>query len=184
MMQETDLSTFNNSWYKPGNPFKRLIWYVVNLLVFKNPLFVFIAPKLLLLRWFGAEIGSGVVIKPAVNIKYPWFLSIGNNTWIGEGVWIDNLDQITIGKNCCVSQGALLLSGNHNYKRSAFDLILKPITLEDGVWIGANAAVTQGVRCKSHSLLAVGSVASANLEAYTIYRGNPAVAVKERIIKS
>ena len=110
MMQETDLSTFNNSWYKPGNPFKRLIWYVVNLLVFKNPLFVFIAPKLLLLRWFGAKIGSGVVIKPAVNIKYPWFLSIGNNTWIGEGVWIDNLDQITIGKKllrvsrCLVTQ--------------------------------------------------------------------------------
>ena len=76
-----------------------------------------------------------------------------------------------------MSQGALLLSGNHNYKRSAFDLILKPITLRRTVfWIGANAAVTQGVRCKSHSLLVVGSVASANLEAYTIYRGNPAVA--------
>jgi len=125
-----------------------------------------------------------VVLKPAVNIKYPWFLSIGDNTWIGEGVWIDNLDQVTIGKNCCVSQGALLLSGNHNYKRASFDLILKPITLEDGVWIGANSVVTQGVRCQSHSLLAVGSVASSNLEPYTIYRGNPAVSVKERIIKS
>ena len=183
-MQETDLSSFDNSWYNPGSPFKRLTWYIINLLIFKNPFFFFLTPKVLLLRAFGAKIGKQVVIKPAVNIKYPWFLSIGDNTWIGEGVWIDNLDQINIGSNCCVSQGALLLSGNHNYKRPSFDLILKPITLEDGVWIGANSVVTQGVRCKSHSLLAVGSVASSNLESYTIYRGNPAIPMKERIIKS
>ncbi len=182
-MQKIDLSSFDNSWYNPGSPFKRLIWYIINLLIFRNPYFFFIAPKVLLLKAFGAKIGKQVVVKPTVNIKYPWFLSIGDNTWIGEGVWIDNLNQINIGSNCCVSQGALLLSGNHNYKRSSFDLILKPITLEDGVWIGANSVVTQGVTCKSHSLLAVGSVASATLESYTIYRGNPAVAVKERIIK-
>ena len=183
-MQETDLSSFDNSRYKPGSSFKKLVWYLINLIIIKNPYFIFIGPKVFLLRAFGAKIGKQVVIKPAVNIKYPWFLSIGDNTWIGEGVWIDNLDQINIGSNCCVSQGALLLSGNHNYKRSSFDLILKPITLEDGVWIGANSVVTQGVRCKSHSLLAVGSVASSNLEPYTIYRGNPAIPVKERIIKS
>lgn len=182
-MQETDLSSFDNSWYNPGNPLKRALWYVINLILFKNPYFVFIKPKIFLLRAFGANIGKRVVIKPVVNIKYPWFLSIGDNSWIGEGVWIDNLDQISIGKNCCVSQGALLLSGNHNYKRSSFGLILKPITLEDGVWIGANSVVTQGVRCKSHSLLVVGSVASSNMEPYTIYRGNPAVSIKERIIK-
>lgn len=128
--------------------------------------------------------GKGIVIKPNVNIKYPWKLEVGQYTWIGEGVWIDNLDWIRIGKNCCVSQGALLLSGNHNYKKSSFDLILKPITLEDGVWIGAKAVVTQGVRCKTHALLTVSSVASSDLEPYTIYRGNPAQAIKERVLRS
>ena len=57
-----------------------------------------------------------------MNIKYPWFLAIGDHTWIGEKVWIDNLAEVAIGANCCVSQGAMLLCGNHNYKKSTFEL--------------------------------------------------------------
>lgn len=127
--------------------------------------------------------GVGLVIKPNVNIKYPWKLSIGNHVWIGEKVWIDNLDHVTIGDNCCISQGAMLLCGSHDYRKEAFDLIVKPIVLEDGVWIGAKAVVCQGVVCKSHSLLSVGSVASTSLLPYSIYRGIPAVKVRERIVE-
>ena len=138
--------------------------------------------KVSLLIMFGAEIGDNVVIKPNVNIKYPWKLKIGENTWIGEKVWIDNLGEVTIGKNACLSQGAMLLCGNHNYKKEAFDLIVGNITLEDGVWIGAHSIVCPGVKCKSHALLAVNSVATSTLESYTIYQGNPAVKVRERVI--
>ncbi len=180
---KTDLSTYNNKWYQPGGSYlKRLLWYFVNVLFFINPLNPSSRSKIVLLRWFGATIGRGVVIKPAVNIKYPWRLSIGNHSWIGEKVWIDNLDNVTIGNNCCLSQGAMLLCGSHNYKKQSFDLIIKEIVLEDGVWIGANSIVMQGVRCKSHSILSTLSVASSDLEAYHIYRGNPAMKVKERIL--
>ncbi len=182
-MIKTDLSKFENKWYKPGGALKRLLWYFVNILFFQNPFFPFVNVKVFLLRLFGAKVGKGVVLKPRVNIKYPWFLEVGNFVWIGEDVWIDNLDQVIIGDNCCISQGALILSGNHNYKKSSFDLIVKPIVLEEGVWIGARSIVTKGVKCKSHALLSVGSVASNNLEAYTIYKGNPADAIKERVIK-
>jgi putative colanic acid biosynthesis acetyltransferase WcaF len=137
-----------------------------------------------LLRVFGAQIGTGVVIKPAVNIKYPWRLKIGNHVWIGEQVWIDNLENITIGDHVCISQGAMLLCGNHNYKRTTFDLLVGKIVLEDGAWIGAQTVVCPGVTCKSHSLLTVGSIATSNLNAYTIYQGNPAVAIKERVISN
>lgn len=181
-MNQTDLSIYNNSWYKPGPVLKRIAWNYVNLLFFKNGLFPVYGLKRILLRLFGAKIGKGVVIKLFVNIKYPWFLSIADYTWIGENVWIDSLAQITIGKNACISQGVLLLSGNHNYSKITFDLMLKPIVIEDGVWLGANSIVTGGVVCGSHSVLSVASVASTNLEAYTIYRGNPAVAVKGRTI--
>ncbi len=136
----------------------------------------------MLLRLFGAQIGKGVVIKPGVNIKYPWKLSIGDYSWIGEKVWIDNLDQVTIGRHCCLSQEAMLLIGNHNYKLPTFDLMVAPITLEDGVWIGARSIVTGGVTCQSHSVLAINSVASLNLHQNGIYRGNPAEKVKERLI--
>lgn len=73
--------------------------------------------KIWMLRKFGAKIGKGVFIKPLVNIKYPWNLDIGDYTWIGENVWIDNLTQVKIGSNVCISQGAMLLCRNHNYKK-------------------------------------------------------------------
>ncbi|AFV97994.1 hypothetical protein B649_08410 [Candidatus Sulfuricurvum sp. RIFRC-1] len=136
-----------------------------------------------LLRFFGSKIGTGVVIKPNVHIKYPWFLTIGDHCWIGEGVWIDNLAQVTIGANVCLSQGSYLLTGSHDYKKNTFDLITRPITVEEGTWIGAKAIVCPGVTCHNHSVLAVGSVAVSNLEAYGIYQGNPAVKKRKRAIE-
>jgi len=138
--------------------------------------------KVTILKQFGTKIGYNVTIKPNVNIKYPWFLEIGSHVWIGEGVWIDNLAQVNIGNNVCLSQDAYLLTGSHNYKKSSFDLILGSITLEDGVWIGAKATVCPNVTCKSHSVLAVGSVTSSDLQEYIIYQGNPALAKRKREI--
>ena len=138
--------------------------------------------KLFFLRLFGAEIGNGVVIKPGVKIKFPWKLIIGENSWVGEGVWIDNLDTISIGKSVCISQGAYLFTGNHNFKSSAFNLITLPIFIEDGVWIGALAIVRLGVTCGTHAVLTVASMATKNLQPYSIYKGNPAIKTSDRII--
>ena len=183
-MQKTDLSKYNNDWFDEGaGVVKRTLWFFTNSLFFINSFNPLSSLKVSLLRMFGAKIGKGVVIKPGVNIKYPWKLTIGDYTWLGEKVWIDSLDSVVIGSNCCLSQGALLLNGNHNYKKSTFDLMVSPITLEEGVWIGANSIVAGGVICRSHSVLAVQSVASADMDAYSIYRGNPAVKVKDRVIE-
>lgn len=160
------------------------IWYLVNILFFKSSLNPFSILKVFFLSLFGAKVGKGVVIKPGVNIKYPWFLEIGDHCWIGEQVWIDNLTNVVIQSNVCLSQGAMLLTGNHNYKKESFDLMIGRITLEEGVWIGAKSVVCPGVTCRSHAVLAVGSVATQNLEAYTIYQGNPAQAVRRRVILS
>ena len=182
MKIETDLSTFNNDWYNPGNKLKVLIWFLMNSLVINNYLPIPMVIKVFILRLFGAKIGNNFVIKPKVNIKYPWFLEIGNNVWIGETVWIDNFVKVTIQDNACISQGALLLTGNHDYKKSTFDLIPKEIYVEKGVWIGAKSVVCGGVKCFSHAVLAVNSVATSNLKPFTIYQGNPAVEVRTRII--
>ncbi len=179
---KTDLSLFNNHHYNPGSAIKRLSWYIANRLFINTSILFPSSFKCKILTLFGAEIGKGIVIKPNVNIKYPWFLSIGDNSWIGENVWIDNLVQVNIGANVCVSQGAMLLTGNHDYKKESFDLITGEITLEEGVWIGAKSLVCPGVVCKSHSVLAVSSVATKDLGSYSIYQGNPAVKVRNRII--
>jgi len=180
---KTDLSAFNNKWYKPGSFFiMRIFWYIINAL-FIHSWIPGSAWRSFFLRLYGADIGYGCVFKPHVNIKYPWNLEIGNHTWIGERVWIDNLAKVSIADNCCISQGALLLCGNHNYKKQTFDLLVGSITLEEGVWIGAKSIVTANVTCKSHSVLSAGSVATSNLDEYSIYAGNPAVKIRERKIE-
>jgi putative colanic acid biosynthesis acetyltransferase WcaF len=182
-MKETDLSSYNNSWYNPGaGKIKILLWYFVNVLFFINPLNPLSGLKVFLLKLFGAKVGKGVVIKPNVNIKYPWLLEIGEYSWVGERVWIDNLAPVKIGKNCCLSQGAMLLCGNHNYKKSTFDLIVKEITLEDGAWVGAMSVVCPGVTIKTHAILTVQSVATETLEPFMMYKGNPAVKIRERVM--
>jgi putative colanic acid biosynthesis acetyltransferase WcaF len=185
MEQKTDLSRFDNSWYKPGaSGFTRAVWYLVNFFVFRNTFFTSYFIKRKILRLFGARIGRKVIIKPGVNIKYPWKLNIGKNSWVGEDAWIDNLAEVTIGDNVCISQGAMLLCGNHNYKKSSFDLLVGAITIEEGAWIGAKAVVCPGIICHSHSVLTVGSIAVSNLEAFGVYQGNPAKKVRERFIIS
>lgn len=180
----TDLSAYNNDWYNPGaSALKRTLWYFVNASLFINPLNPVSSLKVKLLRLFGARVGKGVTLKPNINIKYPWLLEIGDHVWIGEGVWIDNLAPVSIGSHVCISQGALLLTGNHNYKKKTFDLMVGKITLADGAWIGAKSVVCPGITCGSHSVLAVGSVAVKDLKPYFIYQGNPAVPVRERTIE-
>lgn len=180
---KTDLGQYDNSWYQPGNGLKRACWFVLNSIFFKSSIFPFSGCKVFLLRLFGAKAGRNVFIKPSVSIKYPWFLTLGSNVWIGEGVWIDNLGKVIIGNNVCLSQGSMLLSGNHDYTKPSFDLMIKEIILEDGVWIGARAVVCGGVVCKDHSVLTVGSVATRSLEPFTICQGNPAVKVKDRALQ-
>jgi len=183
-MQKTDLQSYNNHPYHPGgNAFKRVLWHYTNIFFFKSSLFPFYGFKVFLLRAFGAKVGKQVELKPSVNIKYPWNLTIGDEVWIGENAWLDSLVMITIGSNVCLSQGATLLTGSHNYKKTSFDLVTGSVTLEDGVWIGAHAIVNQGITAASHSVLTSGSVATKNMEAYSIYQGNPAVKVRSRTIE-
>ena len=181
---KTNLKNYNKQGYSPGrNKLIRLFWFIINALIFQNPLLYLPRIKILLLRLFGAKVGLGVIIKCSVNIKYPWKLSIGDYVWIGEKVWLDSLAQISIGNNVCISQGAMLLTGNHDYKKSSFDLIVKGIVLKDGVWIAAKAVVCPGVTAESHAILTVGAVATKDLQSFCIYQGNPAVKMRKRAIE-
>ncbi|QXP64483.1 WcaF family extracellular polysaccharide biosynthesis acetyltransferase [Polaribacter sp. HaHaR_3_91] len=181
-MKKVKLSNYNNDWYKPGSKIKILIWYYINIFFLINPLNPISSLKIFILRLFGAKIGNNVAIKQSVNVKYPWLLEVGDNVWVGENVWIDNLAKVKIEDNVCISQGAMLLCGNHDYKKSSFDLLLGEITLKKGSWVGAKSVVCPGVTLNSHAILAVGSIANKDLEAYSIYQGNPAIKIRKRNI--
>lgn len=178
---KVDLSRFDNPDFDPGAGYvKRTLWYFTNALFFINPLFPFRTPKPYLLRLFGAKVGKGVVIHPGVNIKFPWKLAIGSHVWIGQRAWLDNLDQLTMQDNVVVSQGAMIIQGSHDYRKVDYPTLHAPVLLEEGSWVGAGAMVLGGVTLRSHALLAAGSVTGKSLKAYTIYRGNPAMPVRER----
>jgi len=132
---------------------------------------------------FGAEIGPNVVIKPHTKVKFPWRLRIGENSWIGENVWIDNLADVSIGSNACISQGAYLCTGSHDWNAPKFDLIVKPIVIADGAWVAAKSTVGPGVTIGEGAVLGLGSTTSKDLEPWSIYSGTPAVFVKKRQIK-
>ncbi|WP_026898967.1 WcaF family extracellular polysaccharide biosynthesis acetyltransferase [Daejeonella oryzae] len=162
---------------------KIFIWYFISTLFFRSGLIPFSVILVMILRLFGAKIGRDVRIKPFVNIKYPWKLSIDDHTWIGENCCIENLARVSLEKNVCLSQGCMILTGNHDYKSPYFDLITREVYIEEGAWIGAKSVVCPGIRVFSHAILTVGSIATQNLEAYTIYQGNPAVKVRIRTIE-
>ena len=162
---------------------KQLLWFVLGALLVRNPLIPFSGFRNWVLQSFGATIGIEARIRPGVQIKYPWKLKMGDHVWLGENCWIDNITDVHIGSHVCISQGAMLCTGNHDYSSPGFELIAKPITLEDGVWIGAKALVGPGITAFSHSVLTAGSIATKNLEAYGIYQGNPALLIKTRTIK-
>jgi len=60
--------------------------------------------------------------------------------------------------------------------------MIDDIVIEDGVWVGAKSVVCAGVTLKSHSVITVGSVITKDTEEYTIYQGNPAKAIRIRVI--
>jgi putative colanic acid biosynthesis acetyltransferase WcaF len=138
--------------------------------------------KRVLLRIFGATVGAGVVVKPRVNVKYPWNVTVGDHSWIGEGVWLDSLAAIRIGSDACVSQGTMVETGNHDWSRPAFDLVVKEVVIEDGAWAAVRSLLLPGARLASHAVLGAGSVLSGDTEPYGIYVGVPARKVKERVI--
>ena len=136
--------------------------------------------RVLILKIFKAKIGSGVVIKPRVRIKFPWNLSIGDNCWIGESVWIDNLCDVIIDNDVCISQGVYLCTGSHNWSKATFDLILKPIKIASQVWLCAMSKVGPGIDIGEGAILSLGSIATKSLEPWTVNQGNPATPIKKR----
>jgi putative colanic acid biosynthesis acetyltransferase WcaF len=181
---KVDLGRFQAGHFDRGAGFVREgFWIIASTILFRMCPFKLSKLKRLVLKLFGAEVGEGVVIKPRVNITFPWKLKLGDNVWLGEECWLLNLEQIHVGNNVCISQRAFLCTGNHDYAEQGFDLILGPIQIEDGAWIGANAWVGPGVQIGTHAVLAAGSVMTSDMIPFGIYRGNPALLVKKREIR-
>lgn len=177
------LNQFDNRQWSRGRPFViELSWIVLSALFVRSWL-PGSAHRRFLLRLFGAKVGRAVVMKPRMLVKFPWRLEIGDHSWIGEDAWIDNLALVKIGSNVCVSQGAYLCTGSHDWSSPTFDLIVKPITIADGAWVAAKSTVGPGVTVGEGAVLGLGSTTSKDLEPWCVYSGAPAEFVRKRVLR-
>ena len=180
-MSQVRLNQYDNSWYQPGRSLLwQIAWFFLGAPILRCALLPMSSLRVWLLRFFGARIGKGVVIKPGARVKYPWHLRTGDDCWIGEDCWIDNLTTVELGNDVCVSQGAYLCTGNHDWTHSAFGLIIKPIHLGDGSWVGARSFLAPGVVLEKCAIAAAGSVVYKNIPQFEIHAGNPAAFLKVR----
>lgn len=127
-------------WLLAAEPLLRTIWCPRRI-------------RVAVLRSFGAKIGTGVRIRHQVHIHWPWKLEIGDDSWIGVGARLLNLEPIIIGSNVCISQEALLCTGSHQADDPAFGFDNAPIWVDDGAWIATRATVLRGVRIGAGALI-------------------------------
>lgn len=134
----------------------------------------------MLYRLFGAKVGRNVLIRKSARCNYPWKITIGNNSWIGDEAWLYALERITIGNNVVISQQAYLCTGSHDIEDPKFGLRTSPITIEDGSWVALGALILPGVTIAAGSVVAARSVLTKSTKPWTIYCGVPAIAVRHR----
>lgn len=134
------------------------------------------------MKLFGAKIGRGVLLRPSVEITYPWKVSIGDWSWIGDNVTLYSLGDIDIGKNVVISQNSYLCTGSHDFDSVTFDIFTKPIVVESESWLAADVFVAPGVRIQRGVVVGARSTVLHDLPAMTVCYGNPARPVRPRIM--
>ena len=180
-----DLSRFSTAGFDRGaGVIKEALWLIVRKLIFEHLPGRWYGLKRALLRAFGAKIGRGVVVKPGAIITHPWNLEVGDHVWIGEEDWLLSLDKIILEDHVALAHRVFLATGNHDYTSETFELKTSPIRVCSGAWLTSGTMVGPGVTVGAGAVLTMGSVATDDLEPWSIHRGNPAQKIGERKIRS
>ena len=168
--------------FSRSNRFARLLWGLVYLLLFRFSPIPFHEWRSFILRLFGAKIGKGVHVYPAVRIWAPWNLEIKDHAGIASGVNLYAQGKILIGRKTVISQGAHLCAGTHDYTREGFPLYTKPIVIGDEVWIAADVFVHPGISIGNGTVVGARSVVTRSLPEWKVCSGHPCIPVKNRVL--
>lgn len=150
------------------------LWWIVQALLFHPSPQVLYGWRRFLLRLFGAQIGTGVLIRPSVRVTYPWKLSIGDHSQVGDGAELYTLGRISIGRNAVVSQGCYICTGGHDPAREDFAIYQQPVAIEDEAWLAAQCFVMPGVTVRRGSFCMVRSLVTKDTCEGGVYAGSPA----------
>jgi len=157
------------------------LWWLVQATLFNLSPQIFYGWRRWLLRLFGAKIGRGVLLRPSVEITYPWKVSIGDWSWIGDNVSLYSLGEIEISDNVVISQNSYLCTGSHDFMKPSFDIFAKKIVVESESWIAANVFVAPGVRIGRGAVVGACSTVLHDLPSKMVCHGNPARPMRPRL---
>ncbi|MCJ1706806.1 acetyltransferase [Microbacterium sp. VKM Ac-2923] len=169
------------AWDQPT--WKVYLWAICELIFVTNPWQISSAVRISVLRAFGARIGQGVIFRPRTRVKFPWKLHVGDRSWIGEGVWFHNQDDIHIGHDVVVSQETFVTAGSHAHRRD-MALITRPVHIEDGAWVTSRCVILGGARIGRNCVITPLSVVDGRpVPAGEIWGGNPLAYVADRVLE-
>lgn len=164
---------------------KNIIWQLINNTIFRfTPPYLtfFRKSRVLLLRLFGANINWSASVHPTAKIDYPWNLTMGHLSSLGEKSWAYAMAPITIGEKTCIGKDTYLITGSHNISSNRFELMIKPITIGDCCWLTTGVTILQDCHIGDYSVVAANSTVTKNIEPWSVVGGNPAKFIKKRII--
>ena len=141
------------------------------------------------LRRNGNISASAIFLGNNIKISHPESITIGECTVLHDHTYLFTKGGLTIGHHVHLARGITIFTCNHNFKSNEFipygkDDIMKPVKIEDCVWIGANVSIIPGVTIEEGSIVGMGTVVSRNIPKGAIVGGNPAKIIGNRDMKT
>jgi acetyltransferase-like isoleucine patch superfamily enzyme len=137
------------------------------------------------------SIGNDCKLEHSIYFKYAGIWSIGpsiiieDKVFIGSGCEFNITKGIQIGKNTMIASGCRFIDHDHGTaKGTAINdqkATVRPIIIEEEVWLGVNCVVLKGVKIGKGAVVAAGSVVTKSIPAYEIWAGVPAKKINERV---
>lgn len=169
--------------FRGKSKFKVQLWWIVQATLFNwSPQFLY-GWRRFLLKLFGAQIGTKVLIRPSVKITYPWKIIIGDYSWIGDDVVLYSLGNIIIGSNTVISQRSYICTGSHDFTKEQFPIFEKEIVINDQCWLATDVFVAPGITIGKGTVVGARSTVLNNLDSNSVYAGYPAKFIKQRCIE-
>lgn len=159
----------------------QLWWLVQKSLFAMSPQFMY-EWRNFLLKLFGAKVGFGVIVRPTVRVTYPWKVSIGERSWIGDNAELYSLGEIVIGSDVVISQRSYLCAATHNYATPSFDILDKKIVIEDQVWLATDVFVAPGVTIGRGTVVGARSSVFQDMPVGMVCYGSPAKPIRPRVM--
>jgi putative colanic acid biosynthesis acetyltransferase WcaF len=158
------------------------LWWIIQDTLFRWSNQFMYGWRRFLLKLFGAKIGKKIKIRPTAKIIYPWKVTIGDYSWIGDDGVLYSLGEIEIGSNVVISQRSYICTKSHDYTKLNFPIYAKKIKIEDEVWIATDVFIAPGVTIGRGTVVGARSSVSKDLPPGKICIGNPAKPIKERVV--